>query len=320
MLASDDPYAIEPLSNTIYHHPIIDNHAHPLLKSHHRSVFPFEGVISEASGLTLTRDAVHTLACIRATNQLSKLFGLPLGSSWAKVKVARDMMEYGYLCRLCMEPTHIQCILIDDGLGGAEELAEDYSWHNQFTPSLSKRIIRIETFAEGILQEIFSSQLPNITGATLYSTFFKEITRRLALVGVSQDVVAFKSIVCYRTGLNVSAHETHEIDLQNAILDLYMECSGGKRIRLAHKILNDFVVRVALGIAKDIDLPVQFHTGLGDSDISLNLSTPSLLQPIIKAFPDSKIVLLHASYPFTREAGYLAAVYANVYMDFGEAS
>ena len=30
------------------------------------------------------------------------------------------------------------------------------------------------------------------------------------------------------------------------------------------------------------------------------------------------IVLLHASYPFTREAGYLASVYENVYLDIGE--
>lgn len=30
------------------------------------------------------------------------------------------------------------------------------------------------------------------------------------------------------------------------------------------------------------------------------------------------ILLLHASYPFTKEAGYLASVYANVYLDVGE--
>ena len=42
------------------------------------------------------------------------------------------------------------------------------------------------------------------------------------------------------------------------------------------------------------------------------------MQPIIKAYPKTKIVLLHSSYPFTREAGYLTAVYPNVYLDFGE--
>lgn len=42
------------------------------------------------------------------------------------------------------------------------------------------------------------------------------------------------------------------------------------------------------------------------------------MQPIIKQHPGAKIVLLHGSYPYTREAGYLAAVYSNVFLDFGE--
>lgn len=63
---------------------------------------------------------------------------------------------------------------------------------------------------------------------------------------------------------------------------------------------------------------VQFHTGLGDNDISLSRSTPALMQPIIAAFPNTPFVLLHSSYPFTQEAGYLTAVYPNVYLDFGE--
>lgn len=42
------------------------------------------------------------------------------------------------------------------------------------------------------------------------------------------------------------------------------------------------------------------------------------MQPVIKAHPNAKIVLLHSSYPYTQEAGYLTAVYRNVYLDFGE--
>lgn len=63
---------------------------------------------------------------------------------------------------------------------------------------------------------------------------------------------------------------------------------------------------------------MQFHTGLGDSDITLTLSSPAHLQPIIKQFPETLFVLLHSSYPYTRDAGYLAAVYPNVFLDFGE--
>ena len=43
----------------------------------------------------------------------------------------------------------------------------------------------------------------------------------------------------------------------------------------------------------------------------------SYLQNFIKENPDVPVVLLHSSYPFTREAGYLATMYKNVYLDIG---
>lgn len=42
------------------------------------------------------------------------------------------------------------------------------------------------------------------------------------------------------------------------------------------------------------------------------------MQALIKGYPNAKIVLLHSSYPYTRDAGYLTAVYPNVFLDFGE--
>ena len=63
---------------------------------------------------------------------------------------------------------------------------------------------------------------------------------------------------------------------------------------------------------------VQFHTGLGDADITLTRSSPALLQPLIASNPRTTFVLLHASYPYMREAGYLTAMYNNVYLDIGE--
>ena len=63
---------------------------------------------------------------------------------------------------------------------------------------------------------------------------------------------------------------------------------------------------------------MQFHTGLGDNDLTLALASPAHLQPLVKAYPHTRVVLLHAGYPFTREAGYLTAVYENVFLDFGE--
>jgi hypothetical protein len=136
------------LARTAFTFPCIDNHAHPLLKAENRSSIPFEGLVSEAEGDALAHDAIYTLACFRATAQLSTLFGLAHDHhTWSDVKAARDQFEYDDLCRMCLEPTRIQCILIDDGLGGSD-LAESYSWHDKFTRNATKRIVRIETLAQ----------------------------------------------------------------------------------------------------------------------------------------------------------------------------
>jgi len=123
--------------------------------------------------------------------------------------------------------------------------------------------------------------------------------------------------VCYRTGLDVSTCDITE-DIDSALLDVFEMFKEKGHIKLAHKALNDYIVRIALEVAGLCGKPVQFHTGLGDNDILLTRSSPAHLQPIIKAYPKTIFVLLHSSYPFTRESGYLTAVYRNVFMDFGE--
>jgi uncharacterized protein len=61
-------------------------------------------------------------------------------------------------------------------------------------------------------------------------------------------------------------------------------------------------------------LPVQVHAGFGDSDLWLHRADPSYLKPLLERFEATPFVLLHC-YPFVREAGWLAHVYPNVWLD-----
>jgi len=92
--------------------------------------------------------------------------------------------------------------------------------------------------------------------------------------------------------------------------------------RIDGQPLNAYLVHMTASIIQSSNTqfkkPLQFHTGLGDNDITLTRSSPSHLQEFIRKFPTVPIVLLHASYPWTKEAGYLASVYDNVYADIGE--
>jgi uncharacterized protein len=85
---------------------------------------------------------------------------------------------------------------------------------------------------------------------------------------------------------------------------------GGLRLERDHPLWR------VLEVNADTDdpLPVQVHCGFGDSDLHLPLADPGWLKPVIERFADTPFVLLHC-YPFVREAGWLAHVYANVSFD-----
>ena len=91
------------------------------------------------------------------------------------------------------------------------------------------------------------------------------------------------------------------------------------RVRLAVKPLNDYLLLRALEIAERQAMPVQIHTGFGDADLDLREANPLHLRPLLESGRYAKVpfVLLHASYPYVRELGYLAAIYPNVWADVG---
>ena len=61
---------------------------------------------------------------------------------------------------------------------------------------------------------------------------------------------------------------------------------------------------------------MQFHVAFGDDDADLRSANPLELRALLTdaRFRSVPFVLLHC-YPYVREAGYLAALYAHVYID-----
>lgn len=79
--------------------------------------------------------------------------------------------------------------------------------------------------------------------------------------------VARKSIVAYRTGLALAPQA--KADAAAAFDFLKEEARRVGRIRLNQKPLCDYLLDLALVQAEIQQLPVQFHTGFGDSDADL---------------------------------------------------
>lgn len=326
--------SFDELKHVIRTCPVIDNHAHNILRPHQLRSANFLTITTEASGDAL-EDAPRSLAHLRAARQLKKLYELPPNADWASILGKRTELlerDADALMMKCFEGT--QTILVDDGLDTGANI-EPYGWHDKYTTSPCKRIVRIETVAASILSSLHQQgQLP--VGVAIadeeacslaWVTFISRFEQAIASAIADDEVVGFKSVICYRTGLDIEIGrdiDVTEDGLRSFRRHYLPECIA-RNFRVEAKGMNDALVISACkliaagyeqkdGVAK----PLQFHTGLGDNDISLLDSNPACLQPLIKHFPSVPFVLLHSSYPYTREAGYLATVYKNVYLDIGE--
>ena len=260
--------------------------------------------MSEAQGVALTH-ATTSLAHLRAVQQLSKLYQCE--PSWESIKQYRIAAGFDKFTEQCFKASGISCILMDDLFSSRDKVEIPYTWHDKLTTSSTRRIVRVESLAEQVAQSIEVAEPRK---------FVQEYLKLLVEAARNPDVAGFKSVICYRTGLDIEITMRERLDSKGDVFLEYMV--HGRKTgdwRLASKPLNDMITNLAVQISGEYGKPIQFHTGLGDKDIRLAKANPAYMQNLIEAYPKAKIVLLHSSYPYTREAGYLASVYSNVSLD-----
>lgn len=321
---------IDNLRHVVNNFPIIDNHAHNLIQPALVDTIPLETITSEAQGRAL-RDAFKSLPHLRVARQLRRLYECPDDVNWEELLAQCEewlRTDPERLNQQCFQGVH--ALLIDDGLSSPDKVLP-YHRHNRYTKAPSKRIVRIETVAErlmeSLLEDVTSKDLDVATFFTdTWVTLTEEFERTIQEAVQDPDVAGFKTVICYRTGLDI------EPDYERAARDVglpferYVErCVRKKKYRIERKALNDYLVLRTLEILSEetpradvMSKPLQLHTGLGDKDIDLLKSNTGYLQPLVENYTNVPFVLLHSAYPYTREAGYLATVYKNVYLDIGE--
>jgi hypothetical protein len=307
---------------------IIDNHAHNLLLPSEYADHPFESITTEASGEAL-EDTYFSLSHLRAWDQLKELYeydGPEEGWDCLEERQKWIDSDLDGLIRKCLKGTY--SILIDDGLGNSRTL-QPYSYHDQLTLAPSKRILRIETLAEDLMEGLVRRATEDdLAVAEFMADTFLLFTERFE-IGIHQaiddsEVVGFKSVICYRSGLDVEPDYERCLRKIGEPFEHYIiRAVTDKRYRVDSKHVNDYLVLKTLEILtsraeRGFSKPLQLHTGLGDSDIDLLRSNPAYLQPVIEMYPKVPFVLLHAAYPYTRQAGYLASTFKNAYLDIGE--
>jgi predicted TIM-barrel fold metal-dependent hydrolase len=125
------------------------------------------------------------------------------------------------------------------------------------------------------------------------------------------ELVAFKSVIAYRTGLDV---EDPPADYCERSFKLWRE-DGFTETRQHAKPVRDRLLRRTLEVAKRHDRPVHIHCGGGDPAIVLGHARPQDLFPLLAQHDDQPVVLIHSGWPWLEEGAYVASVLPHVYLE-----
>jgi predicted TIM-barrel fold metal-dependent hydrolase len=278
--------------------PIVDHHAHSLLKPEAtQTPAGFRQWFTESTDPEIhAQHVAHSLFFRTGLRWLAEL--LNCEPTLEAVLAARSAQPYEGWTQRLFNDANITVLLCDYGYQGAA--AYTHPELQALLPCRIEPILRLETLAQALIVQ--------------HDTFDQMLDAFIATVSQARTdgYVALKSIIAYRTGLAISS--TSREEAATAFIPLKEEARRTGQLRLASKPLCDYLVKQALEQAEAQELPVQFHTGFGDSDADLRVVNPVHLRPVIEQ-ARCPLVLLHAGWPFYRELAHLTAIYPNVWMD-----
>ncbi len=286
-------------------YPILDHHCHSFVE-HDGPYTPFDyqRLFSEGGDDTIVAEhTANSLFYRWAIKELAGFLGCePTAEAVRTARAARALTE---LSQAMLRDARIDTLLIDYGLSGVGRLSIEQM--RAVVPDVRvEPVLRLEVLAQDLIAQ-----------HATFDSFAEAFSARVEGARAQGDV-GLKSIIAYRTGLAIPADPSkgNAIEAFNRAR-LVVQRDG--KVRLADKPLNDWLVVRALEIAERGQMPVQFHTGLGDNDLDMWYANPLHLRPALESgkFRNVPFVLLHASYPYVRELGYLASIYHNVWMDVG---
>jgi hypothetical protein len=283
--------------------PVLDHHCHALLRRQSPfSPLEFQGFFSEGGDETIrARHVPNTIYFRWAIKELARFLGC--APTAEAVLAARGAVAPREWAGRLFRDANIPLLLVDYGYQRGDTLTHDEL--RAHLPCRIQPIVRLETLAQDLIAR--------------HETFEQMVDAYVAAVEGARAAgyVGLKSIVAYRTGLAIRPPERGEPARAFAAARARVQREGF--VRLADKPLNDHLVLLALAVAERQELPVQFHTGFGDADLDLLWANPLHMRPLFESgrYRHVPFVLLHAGYPYVRELGYLATLYANVFVDVG---
>ncbi|MDQ6660347.1 MAG: amidohydrolase family protein [Chloroflexota bacterium] len=285
--------------------PVVDNHCHPVLLNQHMDRLQFRSYCTEATDPTFAEKHLpNTVYYLWLLRQLATFYGCP--STEDDVLFARNKLGSDTLLEHLLRAANIDTLVLDPAYPPSSDCYTPERM-GQLGHCRAIKMLRLETLMQQLVLEHGN---------------FDEVIERFSLEVRSareHGYCSLKSIVAYRTGLEIA--EWSKDKAAAAFGEAHSEAIQQGQLRIMHKPLIDYLLHVAFSIAAEQELPIQFHTGYGDSDTDMRLGNPLHLRKVLEKseYHSMPIVLLHESYPYTQLGAYLAAVYPHVYFDLSYA-
>jgi uncharacterized protein len=234
------------------------------------------------------------MACVL---RLSELLGCEPTRAAVSETRHRVLMEQGtaYLRRL-WEHAGVRAMVVDDGYPlprvDPRLMAEDAGIQVH-------RVVRIEPVIEAVR-----------ANAATYGELEDDFSARIEQA-CAEDAIAIKSVIAYRTGLDVLEWPRSEVD---AAYRKWADAGFPESRELA-KPVRDALLRRTAEVARRADRPVHIHCGGGDPSVVLAYARPKDLFPFLDRHRDQPIVLIHSGWPWLEEGAYVASILPRVYLD-----
>jgi predicted TIM-barrel fold metal-dependent hydrolase len=276
---------------------IVDDHAHPVaatpaaLELADISMDVDPGGAERRRALGPGRLLVEVLR-----NRLARFLGCPPDDVPA-ARAVRAADWPGYVRDLFAD-VGVAAALVDGGAAPLDRAAADAQQSLTGVPTWP--LFRIESVVDPLLAQG--------AGADEVLTAVDEAVARAAAGGAR----GCKTVLAYRTGLAVDPAAT--LADARAAVQREQDVPVPRRA----KPLRDLLLRRVLASCADLNLPLQVHTGFGDSDLRLADGDPLGLDDVLRT-PEAtaaQVVLIHAAYPWHEQVAYLAATRPSVWAEF----
>lgn len=285
---------------------VIDVHCHPFEEATKTlKMEEFAGLVSFGDVL----NAKNLLLYKQIIRELSQFLTSP--TTLNKVVEVRNKRSKDYPRYLeeLFGDVKLKAMIADDGYSEiAVEKAITKIEFEEFKKFVPVRIYRA-TRLEPLIKNSLDQSVDFKDFMNCFNTSTEEAVKAKGAVG-------FKSVIAYRTGLNIEKTEESE-----AKKDFKKYKAASKENRLdPHfdiKRLRDYLIYHTVMKSVNLKVPFQLHTGIGDVDVVATACNPINMFDFLKqeTVRQARIVLTHSGYPYTQEAAWLTNVFHNVHLD-----